>query len=144
MEQALVQPEAIDISLAVAAMCRNDKTEPGWWRRALALLRMTADPPIESRKIDGVVPVEAYDAVLSCMAGEQQWREALHLLNQMERGGGSPESEPRHPQPVLSTYRVVIEACVAAQQAEQAVQLLLAVVNKGIKVRSSENIYVFS
>ncbi len=134
MEQALVQPEAIDISLAVAAMCRNDKTEPGWWRRALSLLRTTAD---SRRKLEEVVPVGAYDAVLSCMAGEQQWRDALHLLNLMERGDLSGNG-PRHPHPVLSTYRAVIEACVAAQQAEQAVQLLLSIVNKGIQVSATK------
>jgi PPR repeat len=114
MRQAQVEPDATDISLVVAAMCRNTK-----WKSAMELL-MAEDTP-------RVVPVEAYDAVLSCTP-PQNWKDAVRLLNLME-------TKPNiHPTPILSTYRAAIENCVSAQQAEQAFQILMSMPRKGLKV----------
>lgn len=116
-------PDATDVSLAVAAMCRNEQTCPNvWWKRAMDLLLTTA----EKEEI-GVVPVETYDAVLSCIP-HHKWREAVQLLHLME------QSQGKHPKPILSSYRAVIETCVAAQQAEQAFQILNSMSSKGLEV----------
>jgi len=124
MRQAREPPDPTDISLAVVAMCRNEQSERHrnnkWWKRAMTLLTDTANQEI------GVVPVEAYDAVLSCMP-QQNWRDAVRFLHLMEQGGF-------HPLPILSSYRAVIEMCVAAQQAEQAFQILTNMPSKGLKV----------
>ena len=114
MRQAQVEPDATDISLVVAAMCRNTK-----WKSAMELL-MAEDTP-------RVLPVEAYYAVLSCTP-PQNWKDAVRLLNLMET---NPDI---HPTPILSTYRAVIENCVSAQQAEQAFQILMSMSRKGLKV----------
>ena len=132
MEQALVKPEPADISLVVAAMCRNNKSQAGFWRQALSLLQSTtAEIPKGGRgnKDKQVVPVEAYDAVLSCMVAERQWKQAVQLLRRMEEG--SKANFGSHPKPELSTYRSVLECCVAASQAEQAVQVLYSCKNHG-------------
>jgi pentatricopeptide repeat protein len=134
MDRALVTPEPSDISLVVAAMCRNEKSEAGWWRRALSLLKATS---ANKTSIDmSVVPVEAYDAVLSCMVEERQWKESVRLLRLMEEGSDPTKRKDTglHPKPQLSTYRSVIECCVSAQEAEPAVQVLLSMKNRGLKV----------
>jgi pentatricopeptide repeat protein len=130
MRQALVRPDPVDISLVVAAMCRNEHTESGWWRKALNLLRSTAEEALQG---DSPVPVEAYDAVLTSM-DELHWKESLKLLREMEQGLVNPDEPTFHPSPTVSTYRAVIENCVEARQTEAAVQILLGMPSKGITV----------
>jgi pentatricopeptide repeat protein len=129
MEQAGVPPVAADIAVTVATMCRQEKTEKGWWKKALQLL-LTGVPTVPAQSSESSdnnntiteqqqtqIPVYAYDAVLSCMADDREWKEASRLLRRMEQ-------EKQHTQPVVSTYRWVIECCVRSQQAEQAAQVL--------------------
>jgi len=113
MDQAGFPPNATDVALAVATMCRQEKREKGWWQRALHLIQATPDN----------LPVPAYNAVLSCMTDDRQWKEAVRLLRSMEQ---------RSVQPALSTYRYVIECCAASNQAEQAVQTLQSCVRQGL------------
>jgi pentatricopeptide repeat protein len=127
MRTAQVPPDARDIALVVATMCRNENVERGWYRKALNLLRATASTWEEG---DAVVPVEAYDAVLTCMVQEQQWKDALRLLNAMEQGYTEVSA---HPLPLVSTYRIVIEVCVESNQAEQAFQTLLSMTKRGLE-----------
>jgi hypothetical protein len=115
MKTAQVEPDAMDISLVVATMCRSSN-----WKGGMELLWREDTPRI--------VPVEAYNAVLSCMPSPK-WKDSLQLLHIMET---SPEI---HPTPTLSTYRAVIETCVSTQQAEQAFQILMSMPRKGFKVR---------
>jgi pentatricopeptide repeat protein len=115
MEQAGIPPVAADIAVTVAAMCRQEKTEKGWWKKALQLVLV---PPTQEQ-----LPVQSYDAVLSCMSDDRQWQEAARLLRRMEQGLATP---------ALSTYRLVIECCVRSQQAEQAVQVLQSCVKRGL------------
>lgn len=122
MSKALVVPEPSDIGLVAAAMCRNNKREPGYWKKALDLVMSNPSPDI---------PVEAYDAVLSCMVDESKWKEAIRLLREMEQGSSS-KIKRIHPEPTLATYREVIECCVASNQAEQAVQVLRSMTDRGI------------
>lgn len=123
MRQAEEPPDSTDVSLAVVAMCRNEQTQRNkWWKRALTLLMDTA-----KQKQESVVPVETYDAVLSCIP-QQNWRDAVRLLHLMEQ-------DECHATPSLSSYRAVIETCVAAHQAEQAFQILTNMPSKGFKVR---------
>jgi pentatricopeptide repeat protein len=136
MEQALVKPEPADISLVVAAMCRNNKSEAGFWKEALSLLTSTAGENTDGdgNKDKQVVPVEAYDTILSCMVKARQWKQAVQLLRLMEEEEGSnPKSGRSHPKPELSTYLSVIECCVAASQAEQAVQVLYSMKDRGLQ-----------
>jgi len=127
MNHALVEPQPADIGLVVAAMCRNNMQEKGWWRKALKLLLTNPSPD---------VPVDAYDAVFACMVDEYKWKDAIRLLREMERGSSPPNGKKVgkiiHPSPTLATYREVIECCVAANQAEQAVQILLSITDSGI------------
>ena len=67
-------------------------------------------------KMMNIVPVKAYDAVLSSIPSEQ-WKSAVQLLHTMQQ-------EESHPNPTVSSFRAVIETCVAAQQAEQAFTIL--------------------
>jgi pentatricopeptide repeat protein len=125
MGHALVEPKPSDKSLAIAAMCRNNKLEPGWWRKALELLLEKPSPEVS---------IEAYDAVIACMVDECQWKEALRLLREMERGSSTKDKrKPTHPRPAVSTYREVCECCVAANRAEQAVQVLTSMIDQQLK-----------
>jgi pentatricopeptide repeat protein len=136
MEQALVKPEPADISLVVGAMCRNNKSQAGLWKQAFALLQSTAAEITDGDgdKDKQVVPVEAYDAILSCMVEERQWKQAVQVLRLMEEGSNpKPGGSHRHPKPELSTYRSVLECCVAASQPEQAVQVLYSMKNHGLQ-----------
>jgi pentatricopeptide repeat protein len=121
MEQAGIPPGAQDIALTVAAMCRQEKTEKGWWKKALQLVLV---PPTQgSNNAQEQLPVQSYDAVLSCMSDDRQWKEASRLLRRMEEGLALP---------ALSTYRLVIECCVRSQEAEQALQVLQSCVKRGL------------
>jgi pentatricopeptide repeat protein len=113
----------------------------GWWRKALGLIQSTAT----NTKVGGgntLIPVQAYDAVLECMVEERQWKEAVRLLRAMEEGSSFQHTKGQpipsggfHPAPEVSTYREVIECCVTTNQAEQAVQVLYSMKNRGVKVR---------
>jgi hypothetical protein len=78
---------------------------------------------------DNVVPVKAYDAVLSSIPSEH-WKSAVQLLHTMQQ-------EESHPNPTISSFRAVIETCVAAQQAEQAYTILTNMSSHGFKVNYS-------
>ena len=140
-------PDATDVALTVATMCRSEKTEKGrWWRPALDMLLKHRN---QAQVIDVVedLPIGAYDAVLSCMADRYEWKEAVRLLRRMEedskkktfggedsRFGGKNLKKKGMPmtKPALSTYRIVIECCAASQQTEQAVQVLQSCVKHGL------------
>jgi pentatricopeptide repeat protein len=136
MEVAKVTSTPSDMALVIAAMCRNEKTESGWWRRALGLIRAFTQQ--QHDKVPSLVlPVEAYDAVLSCMVKERQWQEAIRLVRQMENMTATTNGNEFggvHPVPQLSTYRMVIECCLSAGQADQAFQVLNSMTERGIKV----------
>jgi len=154
MEKALVKPEPSDIGLTVAAMCRNSVAESQqkrpqkggggakgvWWRKAVGLLK-SSSTTIATK--DNVIPVQAYNAVLECMVEEGQWKEAVRLLRLMEQGSSdeTPKEQIKelgyHPIPEVATYREVIECCVGANQAEQAVHVLYSMKDRKIKVRKS-------
>lgn len=120
MDNAHVEPRPRDIGLVAAAMCRNNKQERGWWKQAFRLLLSRPSPE---------VPIDAYDAVLSCLVDERNWKEALKLLRELERG----QMKKLYPLPALSTYREVIETCVVANQVEQATRILASMCEKKLK-----------
>lgn len=123
MDKALVKPLPEDLGLVVAAMCRNNKQDKQWWKKALDLL-------LESQSPD--IPVDAYNSVFACLVDERRWKEALRLLRDMERGSSTEDEARKHPEPTLSSYREVIECCVAANKVDQALQLILAMPALGI------------
>jgi pentatricopeptide repeat protein len=130
MRTTCIEPDSLDIALVVVTMCRSEKIQTGWYRKALQLLQTTA---ATVHKGGTVVPVEAYDAVLSCMVQDEQWKEALRLLNAMEQGFTLKDDESlTHPLPLVSTYRIVIETCVQALQPEQASHTLLSMSKRGL------------
>jgi pentatricopeptide repeat protein len=136
MEAVKVASTPSDMALVIGAMCRNEKTESGWWRRALGLIRAFTQQQ-QGKMPSLVLPVEAYDAVLSCMVKERQWQEAIRLVRQMENMTSTlngNEIGGVHPAPQLSTYRMVIECCLSADQADQAFQVLNSMTERGIKV----------
>ena len=157
MEKAMVQPDPVDISLVVATMCKNEHTEDGWWQKALTLLKSSATTIATPQN---VVPVEAYDTVLSCLVSKpNHWKVAVRLLYLMEKGSVADEQPTgkqiasgiedgqmgdqdvgHHPAPILSTYRLVIETCVAANEPEQAFQVLKAMKKRNLKVSHGTSI----
>jgi pentatricopeptide repeat protein len=122
--------DPVDLALTVAAICKKNEKEEGWWKSALDLLdSMARDIVQRGEALDDtkLVPVEAYDAVLSCFVRTQNWKEASHLLSRMER------HDSGHPEPSLSSYRLVIETCVQAKQGEQAFHVLMGMSKRGMK-----------
>jgi len=117
MISAGVAPDATDVALTVTTMCRKERSERGWWRRALNLL-ISHGETLQ-------LPIEAYDSVLSCCQYDRQWKEAVQLLRQMQ-------SETSQTNPALSTYRIAIQCTCAAKQAEQAVQILQSACREGL------------
>lgn len=106
MDDSGLPPTAVDVALVVAALCKQRE-----WRRALNLIQSHS----KSNNEEDVIPVEAYDAVFTCMG--RSWQDALRLLHAME-------TSDRHPDPLVSTYRLVIEACASADQPNPAFQVL--------------------
>jgi pentatricopeptide repeat protein len=105
-----------------------------------------------------VIPIKAYNDVLDCMKKEKLWKEAVRCLRWMESG---PSAKQQHisshlppnsdagdnsidniikpygfiiPPPTLATYHAVIECCLAAQQTDQAVQILLEIPRSASKL----------
>ena len=141
MEKAGIDAEPIDIGLTAAAMCRNNMSEKGWWRKALNLLKQHSHGDDSSSAVishDIPIPIQAYDAVLECMVEERQWKEAVRFLRLMEKGSvtTAKKEDGIYPKPAVSTYRAVIENCATSNQAEQAIQVLTSMKNQGIKVRT--------
>ena len=162
MAGAGIDPDPADQALVVRTLCRS-----GLWRRAKGLLLGLEDaaPPGKAGEGGGdgenddsdddegaaggdrLVAVDAYNAVLVGMKGEGLWKEAVQLLDTMERGhvkekkpkeGGAPPPPsllppPRaHPSPNLVTYHHVLEVCASSRQAEQALRLLTDMPAKGV------------
>lgn len=123
-------PDPIDLGLVVMALCKQSdyEEENRWWKRALSLLKSVK---IKNSSEEKVVPVEAYDAILSCMVRAKNWKSAVRLLHKMEQG--IQVDPPLHPVPSFSTYRLVIESCAAANQAEQSFQTLTSAIKNGLK-----------
>jgi pentatricopeptide repeat protein len=117
MEQAGVEVTADDIVWAILIYCRassmRPRNDPVWLPLALQLIQEHPN-----------VSVAAYDAVLSCMVETKQWKEAVRLLRGMEQQGSTG--------PALSTYRFVLESCVASDQPTQAVQVLQSCIHHGL------------
>jgi pentatricopeptide repeat protein len=124
-------PALSDIALTIMAMCRRDQIEPGWWRKALTLLHeyqpSTPKNVVVSNKTQDL-PLAVYDALLTCMVRDKQWKEAIRLLRSMEQTSSTAPTT----RPSLSTYRTVIECCVVANEAEQAVQVLQSCIKSGL------------
>jgi len=130
-----LEPDANDYALCILALCRKDvqqdhppsnhnsNNNASLWRQALALQQEFVD---HNKQYDDDcttdLPIATYDAILTCMVQEKAWKEAVRLLRFLEQ----PPPTPFHnkTQPSLSTYRTVIECCVAAHQAEPALQVL--------------------
>lgn len=120
MAAANIPPDAMDVSLVVTAMCRNqlNSRDQPWWRKAKDMLQSTTNI--------GVVPVETYDALLSVLP-PSNWRDAVICLHELETKHNTPA-------PILSTYRAVIQTCVSNNKAEEAFQILMKMPEKGLKV----------
>jgi pentatricopeptide repeat protein len=103
------------------------------------------------------IPLQAYHVILERMVDSRQWKEAVRLLRMMEDSTpvvGSIEvtttTRPTpataatttaamvglHPSPDVIAYREVIECCIAANQAEQAAQVLYSMRDRGVKPSS--------
>lgn len=140
MVTAQIPPETSDYALAILAMCRKDQTEKGWWRKALQLVQeVTVGRGNDDSRDD--LPLAAYDAILTCMVEDRQWKESIRLLRIMEQpmlpgtdatSRSSTHGSNNKTRPALSTYRTVIECCVASNEAEQAAQVLRSCVGSGV------------
>jgi pentatricopeptide repeat protein len=160
METALIRPEPYDVGLCVTAMCRQDQwdTKQDWWRKALVLLKTWSTTFYNTNDIittnsnnnnnnnnnnitsQTTIPLQAYHVILERMVDSKQWKEAVRLLRMMEDATTSTATSTattstlvgNHPSPDVITYREVIECCVSANQAEQAVQVLYSMKDRGV------------
>ena len=115
-----VNPDQEDLRLAIIALTRNNKYEPGLWTKALQLIHVAA-AAIENGEIAGdAINVDAYNGVLQCMGEEKRWEDAFELLWLMQEGSGF------HAVPNLATYDRVLNALVSSSQTEAAADLLLS------------------
>jgi pentatricopeptide repeat domain-containing protein 1 len=126
MQMAGLPPQPADLAYAILAMCRKDQTEHGWWRKAWNLVQ---EQQQQQQQQQHLLPIIAHDAILTCMSRDKQWKEAIRLLRslqqqQQQQNVSSTNSTTSSAAPSLSTYRIVIECCVNANQAEQALQVL--------------------
>jgi pentatricopeptide repeat protein len=126
MLAARIDPEITDYTLAILAMCQKDQTEMGWCDQALKLLQEVTE------KSSNDLPLGVYDAVLACLVKERQWKTSIRLLRGMELPVNTNGEGFNRTQPALSTYRTVIECCVAANQANQAALVLKSCTNRGL------------
>jgi len=116
----LIKTDQEDLRLAIIALCRNNKYEPGLWTKALQLIHVAA-AAIENGEVDGdAIGVDAYNDILQCIGEEKRWEDALELLGVMEEGSGF------HALPNLATYDRVLNALISSSQTEAAVDLLLS------------------
>ena len=182
MEQAGVRPDGDDVTLAVKTMCRGGRWRNArallLRSGAEDLVQVSSaaskgsDGKIGGANNDGVIAaaddaasapedgdtsniisVDAYNAVMSAMKEEKQWKEALKLLSLMERGNGSNDKgssggiaktknktvddvDRVHPRPTLVTYHHALEACASSAESEQAVTLLMSMRDKGAEPTS--------
>ena len=163
-------PDSMDISLIVFAMCRRS-SEPllsnlpsrGGMTTATRAPKLPVPPhsrggmaaPRSCEKAwnflqhyQSTTPnldIQVYDAILTCMVEQRQWRMSIQILNYLQQqqqlqetaslepsnsNNTSPSNVVSSPFPAISTYRLVMECCVKAQQSDAAVQVLLSAVNQ--------------
>lgn len=129
-----IAPNSVDMSLLIFHQCRRAYLEKrNGWRKAWNLLQhyQTAIKTTTTTTTSSEpLPIQVYDAVLTCMAeqGKQSWRDALRLLRYLEENNTTSS----RPTPTVSTYRLVIETCVNAEQPDAAVRVLKSAVRCGI------------
>ncbi|KAL7565605.1 hypothetical protein ACA910_018967 [Epithemia clementina (nom. ined.)] len=90
------------------------------------------------------IPILVYDAILTCLVDLRDWRASIRILQYLQQqqqhqqqtsnmtmGGAVQTSNMtmggaiiQVPAPAVSTYRLVIECCVKAQQPDAAMQVL--------------------
>lgn len=145
MTATQIPPSTSDYALVIMAMCRKDQSDKGWWRSALELLLeltrsnnndANTDMHMNGNKTSFVLlgndlPLAVYDAILTCMVKDRRWKESIRLLRLMEQPSSVRIANIKT-KPALSTYRTVIECCVVADEAEQAVQVLQSCVTAGL------------
>lgn len=145
MEQANIVPSPHECGLAVRTVCRAAALP----NRDDAAVRKELLPfalNLVTHRSD--LPLAAYDAVLSALG--RDWTSAVRLLRAMEdrtKIPSMPGSTAHDPDtsaielapptaPALSTYRLVVEACVAAGQVEPACQVLRSCLERNISPTS--------
>jgi pentatricopeptide repeat protein len=116
-----IRPQINDYTLVLLAMCRNDQSESGWCQKAVQLLDSV------KIKTQQDVPITVYDAILTCLIKERQWKMSVKILQNME---DNIKKSINATQPALSTYRTVIECCVAANQGDAAFRVLKSYIQK--------------
>lgn len=121
MEEAGFAPGISEYATTIHCLCRNDKKEPGWWKKAVQLQQQVAEQPAL-----GDLPIATYNALLSCLNQEGRWKEAVRILKYMERPYVSAANKTM---PSLSSYRSVIESCVHGKQPGLAAQFLKSCVD---------------
>ena len=122
-----MQPQINDYTLVLLAMCRNDQSESGWCQKAIRLLN---DVKINTQQD---VPITVYDAILARLTHDRQWKTSVQILQSMEDNRNISSNTT---QPLLSTYRTVIECCVAANQGDVAYRVLKSYIQQGRQLPS--------
>ena len=119
-----MKPNEGDLKLAIGALCRNNNSERGLWKKALQLIHLSA-AALEKGEMDMTLHVDAYNEILQCMEGDKRWEDALELLETMEEGSGF------HAMPNLATYHRILNVLVASSQVDAAAELLLSLSKRG-------------
>lgn len=142
-------PSKEDLETCILALCRNDRYEPGLWKKALQLIYL-ASAGIQKGRLSGPLSVEVYNEVLERIMDQQpvvSSEESLQLLHLMEEDEEkekeghhqdkvAKESDTRypetnqwirkHPLPTLATYQRVFSSLINNGKVEQAVDLILS------------------
>jgi pentatricopeptide repeat protein len=153
MRQAGYAPAVADVALVIDIMCQaaaqqrtrdsgrlgSRTSEMHGWPSALRLLRS------HEKESQLSFPIESYDAILRAIRmddPQSSWTEAVRILQTLEQRQVSSENQETtgmtssqqrlYPSPQFSTYRVVIECCVKAHQAEQAERILQSMIRRGV------------
>jgi len=137
MKDVKLIPDAEDVRLAVLALCRNNKDQPGIWKKALELLVQYAIDEDKRNKRE-VVSVIAYNAVLQCLAEDNYWEDSKELLEIMEQGL-KVDSNTSHPIPNIATYYAVFNAMPNSSKVDQALDIILSMPGKGF----APTVYIF-
>ena len=82
------------------------------------------------------LPIQIYDAILTCLVQQKQWQSAIRILHYLEQEQKQEQQDDNEqqssncPAPAISTYRLVVECCVKAQQVDAAVQILTLAIQR--------------
>jgi len=133
-----------DIQVAISAICKNNRWDPGIgiWKLALDLIynhgvylirddvnwTTTAIRDDVNSTTTGI-KIESYNAIITCMTKDGCWDDVWDILQKMEHrpavGEENNHTRIHHPPPNLSTYHIILEGLFYSKDGPQSAQRIL-------------------